>query len=62
VTIYEHKRIPVEVLRQALAGLDGNHVEVNRVGNLLVTDDNDEYVGYIDFLEGVAVVDPPEAQ
>jgi hypothetical protein len=61
MTIYQDKRIPVTVLQQALAGLEDKCVEANRVGNLLVTDAEDNYVGYICFLEGVAKLDDEEA-
>ena len=51
-----NKRLPVSELRRLLTELPDHFlVEVNRVGNLLVSH-KQQYVGYIDFHEGVFIV------
>lgn len=51
-----NKRLPVSELRRLLVDLPDHFlVEVNRVGNLLVSH-NQRYVGYIDFHEGIFIV------
>ena len=46
------KRLSVETLIDTLSQLENKYVEVNLMGNLAITDDESNYVGYIDFLDG----------
>lgn len=47
------KRLPVRVLYDILSNIQPNfRVEINAVGNLLVTDFGGRYRGYIDFNTG----------
>lgn len=55
----DEKYLPVARLIELLSTLDPNYrVSPNRVGNLLIMNDDNEYLGFVDFLlEGAVELD-----